>query len=311
MARKPSATARELLRNFPKGGKGVAGARKAEGPGGGGRERRQAEAEEGRSRGAGRSAEDKRQASENGSEPEVDLAGAEDDAVATGDSDELGPPRRSIPSATPSPPSQEISRPVRASRARQAASTSSRSASTQRSSGSSSARLRRSPLRSARIANTELEAKREIAVSRSSVGNSSRAIVRLRPTPITAQPSCGLRLDQDAGELASIDPDVVGPLDLRTRSPAASSSPFRRRRAGRRAAAAGGARRAAAGPPSRAAPCPAARSRCGPAVPRPAVCSSAVTTVPPGAPASTSSRARALVESVTRKWRCGVPKLMR
>jgi hypothetical protein len=34
--------------------------------------------------------------------------------------------------------------------------------------------------------------------------------------------------------------------------------------------------------------------------PRPAVCSSVVTTVPPGAPASASSRARSLVESVSR-----------
>ena len=32
--------------------------------------------------------------------------------------------------------------------------------------------------------------------------------------PITAQPSCGLGLDQDAGQLASLQPDVVGPLDL-------------------------------------------------------------------------------------------------
>ena len=45
--------------------------------------------------------------------------------------------------------------------------------------------------------------------------------------------------------------------------------------------------------------------------PRPSLCSPAVTTVPCGAPAAASSRARVLVESVRAKWRCGWPKLTR
>jgi len=60
MARKPSATARELLRNFPKGGK----------------KRRRRKKKKGG------------EAKNNGSEPEVDLTGAEGDAVASGDDDE-------------------------------------------------------------------------------------------------------------------------------------------------------------------------------------------------------------------------------
>jgi len=81
MARKPSATARELLRNFPKGGKrrrkrkkGKGAAPEAEGENG-------AKPAKTATRGA------KEKPGENGSEPEVDLAGAEDDAVAAGDDD--------------------------------------------------------------------------------------------------------------------------------------------------------------------------------------------------------------------------------
>ena len=63
MARKPSAIARELLRNFPKGGKAAA----------------QAQRRSARRRGTD-------------SEAEVDLAGAKDDAVAVeGDDDEVAP----------------------------------------------------------------------------------------------------------------------------------------------------------------------------------------------------------------------------
>jgi ribonuclease E len=88
MARKPSATARELLRNFPKGGKrrrkrkkGKGGAQAAAGENGA---KPAAAAKRGK-RGARPQAED---AGENGSEPEVDLAGAEDDAVAAGNDDD-------------------------------------------------------------------------------------------------------------------------------------------------------------------------------------------------------------------------------
>jgi ribonuclease E len=76
MARKPSATARELLRNFPKGGK-KRRKRKRGKPG---------EGENG-AKPAGRAGRAAKKASENGSEPEVDLAGAEDEPVVAGDDD--------------------------------------------------------------------------------------------------------------------------------------------------------------------------------------------------------------------------------
>jgi ribonuclease E len=105
MARKPSATARELLRNFPKGGKrrrkrkktkggqGENGAKPAGGPAAaeGGAEAEgsaaQADGKPGKARrraaaGAGKSGP-------NGSEPEVNLAGAEDDAAAADDDDQV------------------------------------------------------------------------------------------------------------------------------------------------------------------------------------------------------------------------------
>ena len=90
MARKPAATARELLRNFPKGGKRRRKRKKGKGGGQGG------EGENGskpgkrtpRAKRAKRSgATEKNAAEKNGSEPQVDLAGAEDDAVAAGDDD--------------------------------------------------------------------------------------------------------------------------------------------------------------------------------------------------------------------------------
>jgi ribonuclease E len=82
MARKPSATARELLRNFPKGGKkrrkrkkGKGGAQAGDGENGA----------KPKKQGARRAA---KKAGGNGSEPEVDLAGAEDDAVAASSDDD-------------------------------------------------------------------------------------------------------------------------------------------------------------------------------------------------------------------------------
>jgi ribonuclease E len=98
LARKPSATARELLRNFPKGGKrrrkrkrtrqgeGAAkGAASAEGNGAASAEdltEIEETAVEVAENGSGSDA-----GGENGSEPEVDLAGAEDEPVAAGDDD--------------------------------------------------------------------------------------------------------------------------------------------------------------------------------------------------------------------------------
>jgi ribonuclease E len=107
MARKPSATARELLRNFPKGGrrrrkrkkgKGGEGANGA-GPTGGVTKAKGAAGGAAKGDGAtevgGKPAKPRRKAAAkagrsggNGSEPEVDLAGAEDDAVAAAGDDD-------------------------------------------------------------------------------------------------------------------------------------------------------------------------------------------------------------------------------
>ena len=82
MARKPSATARELLRNFPKGGKRrrkrkkKGGGENGEGENGSKPSAKRAKARGGKRRG------------KNGSEPEVDLTRAEDDAVAAGSDDD-------------------------------------------------------------------------------------------------------------------------------------------------------------------------------------------------------------------------------
>jgi superfamily II DNA or RNA helicase len=85
MARKPSATARELLRNFPKGGKRRRKRKKAKGDGKNGAATKQAAA-------AGKANIDdgapEVEVEENGSDAEVDLSGAEGDAVAAGDEDE-------------------------------------------------------------------------------------------------------------------------------------------------------------------------------------------------------------------------------
>jgi superfamily II DNA or RNA helicase len=96
MARKPSATARELLRNFPKGGKKRRKRKKGRGSGAG---------EDGARRGAAAKAakaatngaeadeapgaeESLAESEENGSEPKVNLSGAEDDAVAAAGDDD-------------------------------------------------------------------------------------------------------------------------------------------------------------------------------------------------------------------------------
>jgi superfamily II DNA or RNA helicase len=78
MARKPSATARELLRNFPKGGKRRRKRRK----GNGGEGENGAKPRE-------RAPKAARRYAGNGSKPEVDLTGAEDDAVPAGDDDQI------------------------------------------------------------------------------------------------------------------------------------------------------------------------------------------------------------------------------
>ncbi len=91
MARKPSATARELLRNFPKGGKRRRKRKKAKSGGDNGAAAKGAVAkgkariEKGTPEANGEGATE---VAENGSEAEVDLAGAEGDEVAAGDEDE-------------------------------------------------------------------------------------------------------------------------------------------------------------------------------------------------------------------------------
>jgi ribonuclease E len=83
MARKPSAIARELLRNFPKGAKRrKRNKRKGEKGEGKGKLKGQGNA---RSKRKGKSNDDK---AENGSETELDLAGAEADVAAAGDDDD-------------------------------------------------------------------------------------------------------------------------------------------------------------------------------------------------------------------------------
>jgi superfamily II DNA or RNA helicase len=84
MARKPAATARELLRNFPKGGKRRRNRKKGKGG-----ESQRGSGENG-AKPAKRAPRRARKAKveENGSEPEVDLAGAEDDAVPAGSDDD-------------------------------------------------------------------------------------------------------------------------------------------------------------------------------------------------------------------------------
>ncbi|HEY7255204.1 MAG TPA: DEAD/DEAH box helicase family protein [Solirubrobacterales bacterium] len=94
MARKPSATARELLRNFPKGGKRRRKRKKQKGEGENGAGNGaavDAKAVDAKAVDAKAAVEEEAaevEAGENGSEAEVDLAGAEGDAVAAGGEDE-------------------------------------------------------------------------------------------------------------------------------------------------------------------------------------------------------------------------------
>jgi ribonuclease E len=87
MARKPSAIARELLRNFPKGGKRRRKRAKDEAEKRAGKAAELESAENGEAEGLANGSEIEVDAAENGSEAEVDLAGAEQDALAPGDDD--------------------------------------------------------------------------------------------------------------------------------------------------------------------------------------------------------------------------------
>ena len=96
MARKPSAIARELLRNFPKGGKrrNKRNKRKGENNGGEGRQQNQAQGE-GKAKRKRRPKKRKVEGAqengakvESGSEAQLDLAGTEADPVTTGNGDD-------------------------------------------------------------------------------------------------------------------------------------------------------------------------------------------------------------------------------
>jgi ribonuclease E len=86
MARKPSATARELLRNFPKGGKRRRKRKKAKQDSAKGSAAKKVTARAGQN--GAPSGEKAPQGGKNGSDGEVDLAGAEDEALAAGAEDE-------------------------------------------------------------------------------------------------------------------------------------------------------------------------------------------------------------------------------
>jgi ribonuclease E len=88
MARKPSATARELLRNFPKGGKRRRKRKRAkQGDGNGAAPQAEAAARRGGGASESGGAAEAEPEATNGSEPEVDLAGPEDEPVAAGEDD--------------------------------------------------------------------------------------------------------------------------------------------------------------------------------------------------------------------------------
>ena len=111
------------------------------------------------------------------------------------------------------------------------------------------------------------------------------------------------RLGEDAGDLAPVEQDVVGPLDRRRGADRVGDRDARGDREQRRDLAQHERHRAA-----RAA---AATSTSRPWRPRPATWWSVVTSVPCGAPAAASSRARSFVEPVSRRCRWGVPSVMR
>ena len=111
-------------------------------------------------------------------------------------------------------------------------------------------------------------------------------------------------LDEDPGNLREggpvlLDHDVVGPLDLRP-SPTTSATAT--------AAASGSIREGSRRTTDSSSELPAGAAQARPCRPRPALCSPAVTIVPWGAPASASSRARELVESVRRRCSRGTPR---
>ncbi len=140
MARKPSAIARELLRNFPKGGKrrSKRGKRKGGEKGEGGRASRKARAKRGPNAKAARAATRRRPKPLRRTVPRSSptqrrswTSPAPRLTLSPPGTTTIRLPRSSIPPATPEPSSQETSRPRRPSRRRHSSSTSSSLAVTQ------------------------------------------------------------------------------------------------------------------------------------------------------------------------------------
>ena len=140
----------------------------------------------------------------------------------------------------------------------------------------------------------------EVARRRSSAASSSSVVLDVEADADHRPALLRARLDQDPGDLALVDPDVVGPLDgaapraRRARTPRTPRRPW--------PAAAG----RAASPAARttiesvsARPRGATQAR--PWRPRPAVCSSASTTVPGGRAAPPRGRARRRSSSRSRR----------
>ena len=199
MARKPSATARELLRNFPKGGKRSRKRKKSKG----GAENGAEAAPDGKAleggRGRGGRSRPRTGQRLRWTSP-APRATRSPPAVRTSRS-----PASLTPSATPEPPSQEISRPRSASRSSQADRTSPGSrvdpgARASRRAPSAPPRRRgRDRQRGGRLAQ----------LGRELVGGDREIEADADHRP----PVLGPRLDQDPRQLAPVDPDVVRPLD--------------------------------------------------------------------------------------------------
>ena len=201
-------------------------------------------------------------------------------------------PSPSMPAPTPAPPAHRTSWPSSASRARTASRHRSEPAASQTSSAPSS---RLEP----RLDRARLEAERPGAVARPRRAAPRRATATFTPIPTTAQPSCGRPSTRIPATLRPSTSTSLGhlirasgPTRSATATPAASGS------------SRGGSRITTEHSSAR----PAGALHVRPWRPRPADCSAAVTTVPCGAPRSASSRARALVESVTAEVEPRLPE---
>ena len=141
-------------------------------------------------------------------------------------------------------------------------------------------------------------------------GNCSTRTATLRPIPSTAQPSCGRPSARMPATLASSSASALVPPRTNTTSfghliRACSPATSQTASAASSGSSGGGSR--SSSDISSALPAGADQRR--PWRPRPALCSAAVTSVPCGAPANASSRARSFVESVRRRCTRGRPSV--